>query len=226
MIPIVAWAEQTEAAYLADPTRSTGVLEREQQLERMRQWVPARKGYLDSWIACERGETTDADGDGHGVCDDPRDDDASIHPGAQETCNGIDDDANGLIDDLAECDDCMRHDFEELHLLYCTWPRTWEEAQGECESRGGSLATPNTTPGIYMTYLHTWQRGAQWWVGGTDQDKDGTWVQADGSPVEGYWASGEPNGGEAQNCAAWHTAENRWRSEDCGEAKASICVLP
>jgi hypothetical protein len=223
---IDAWSEQTEEAYLADPTRSTGVLEREQQLERMKAWVPARRGYLDSWIACERGESTDADGDGFGVCQDPRDDDPSVFPGATETCNGIDDDVNGAIDDIAACDDCQRHDFEDMHLLFCSWPRTWEDAQAACEDRGGTLATPNTTPGIYMTYLHTWQRATEWWLGGTDSAVDGTWVQADGSAVSGYWASGEPNGGTDQNCAAWMTSENRWRSEDCSEQKASICLLP
>ena len=40
------------------------------------------------------------DGDGVRWCDDCRDDNAGVHPGAPEVCgNGIDDDCNGAVDD-------------------------------------------------------------------------------------------------------------------------------
>lgn len=49
----------------------------------------------------------DADGDGYGLgCakgPDCNDADARIHPGQAETCNGRDDDCNGLVDDIASC---------------------------------------------------------------------------------------------------------------------------
>ena len=41
----------------------------------------------------------DADGDGHAVDDDCDDTDASVHPGADERCNGIDDDCDGTVDE-------------------------------------------------------------------------------------------------------------------------------
>ncbi len=40
----------------------------------------------------------DADGDGHAACDDCDDASAAAFPGAPETCNGIDDDCDGLVD--------------------------------------------------------------------------------------------------------------------------------
>jgi formylglycine-generating enzyme required for sulfatase activity len=50
---------------------------------------------------------TDADGDGYGVgCQlgaDCNDRDRSINPGQAETCNGRDDNCNGLVDDSPEC---------------------------------------------------------------------------------------------------------------------------
>jgi hypothetical protein len=45
---------------------------------------------------------SDADGDGFSVCaGDCNDANASLHPGAAEACNGIDDDCSGVVDDAA-----------------------------------------------------------------------------------------------------------------------------
>ncbi len=41
----------------------------------------------------------DADGDGFAACEECDDSDAAVNPGAAETCNGVDDDCDDLIDD-------------------------------------------------------------------------------------------------------------------------------
>jgi hypothetical protein len=44
---------------------------------------------------------TDADGDGYAEGEDCDDGDASVHPGAEELCNGVDDDCDGTVDEEA-----------------------------------------------------------------------------------------------------------------------------
>jgi hypothetical protein len=162
---IDAWDAQIVDALEADPNRSIGLEEHVAATERMRAWVRARHAYLDSWVACARGEATDADGDGATVCADPHDGDASIGPGATELCNGVDDDADGWIDDDPACDDCARHDFDDAHYLFCRWPRTNADAAANCEGRGGELAGRASTYGeMYMYFFYTWPVRELWWT--------------------------------------------------------------
>lgn len=52
------------------------------------------------------GDLYDQDGDGYSICGpDCDDDDAGAHPGAEEVCNGVDDDCDGTVDEGTECFD-------------------------------------------------------------------------------------------------------------------------
>ncbi|MBW2255036.1 MAG: hypothetical protein JRI25_10615 [Deltaproteobacteria bacterium] len=53
--------------------------------------------YPDAEVAWD----LDSDGDGTVYADDCDDEDADVHPGASETCNGVDDDCDGTIDEDA-----------------------------------------------------------------------------------------------------------------------------
>jgi hypothetical protein len=195
---IDAWEAQIRDLLEADPHRSVGMEEHDQAIQRMKDWIPARHAFLQSWVACQRGETTDADGDGSPVCDDPNDQDATVHPGATETCNGFDDDADGWIDDDPSCEDCIRHDFDDRHFLFCRWPRTNEEAQARCAEDGGELESYSGYGEYYMYFFYTWPVLEEWWTGG----QTGT------------------------VCQAWDERSFASTVAPCTEEHPSVCVIP
>lgn len=200
---IDGWAAQVSDAVETDPMRSIGWQEHLDSLERMRAWVTARHAFIDSWVACQRGETTDADGDGSPVCTDPHDMDATVHPAAAEVCNGVDDDADGWIDDPADtpadppCDDCARHDFTDRHFLFCRNPRTNEDAEANCASRGGTLTAYRSTGEYYMYFFYTWPITEPWWT-------------AAGNGL----------------CGAWDESTLSATLTPCGEEHPSVCSVP
>jgi Putative metal-binding motif len=65
--------------------------------------IQNRPRYLQSFVGCEHGNSTDAtdsDGDGVAWCNDCDDANPSVHPGAAEVCgNHVDDNCNGVVDE-------------------------------------------------------------------------------------------------------------------------------
>lgn len=175
LLPLLAaWDAQLADAIAADTQRTWGDEEREQMRARLDAWLPARHAFLASWVACERGETTDADGDGLPVCSD-KDDTTPVGP---ETCNGRDDDNDGQVDESAGCDDCARHDLDDEHLLYCRDPRTAADAEAHCAALGGTLATLSTTASWYLTYFWTWPDAELWWTAGRAGSQCSAWDES------------------------------------------------
>jgi hypothetical protein len=116
---------------------------------------------------------TDADEDGFNITDDCDDGDATIHPGADEACNEIDDDCDGEVDEATgpswyEDADADGYGDPTSTVRACAPPEGWVESATDCD---------DSDAGIHP--------GADEHCDGEDEDCDG---DADEEPVDaGTW---------------------------------------
>ena len=90
--------------------------------------------------------------------------------------------------------------FKGHHYLPVTGKLTWHEAKKACAKRGGHLVTvANQEENDFLASLVseiTIPPGGSFWLGCTDEAREGDWRWVDGSKVKyGAWYPGEPNNG-------------------------------
>jgi hypothetical protein len=101
-----SWEAQIRSAADHDPHRPFSMADHDMSVTLMRDYFAQRADYVDSFLACRQSGGEDADGDGFDFCNDCNDQDANVNPSKVEVCNGIDDDCDGLVDDLADGTTC------------------------------------------------------------------------------------------------------------------------
>lgn len=82
---------------------------------------------------------------------------------------------------------------------------TWKKAAAACRSRGGYLVCTETRAELQWIRSHDIFNNHDWFfAGGSDLEREGTWVWQTGAPVDpSFWNAGEPNGGIKENCVVW-----------------------
>jgi hypothetical protein len=95
-----AWSQQISQSVQQDTRRWATMDDFHAAIETTHRVIDDRPAYLRTFIACERGDGADADGDGARWCDDCNDQDAGVHVGAREICgNAKDDNCDSFIDE-------------------------------------------------------------------------------------------------------------------------------
>ena len=154
-------------------------------------------------------ELTDADGDGFAMKDDCDDDDAAVFPGAEERCDDVDQDCDGLADDeatdvtawFADADG-DGHGTRDTTQLGCNPPTGFVASDDDCD---------DTDAGTFPEAADAWYDGVDANCDGADDyDADGdgdpsdSWGGTDCDDVDplvaGTLAEGWTDGGVDNDC--------------------------
>jgi hypothetical protein len=148
-----------------------------------------------------------------------------------ESCNGLDDDCDGTIDDGAGCP-CEVETYGGHAYQLCPTARSWLAARMSCESYGYSLAVIETAGEDAFVYGEMASRGfIDTWIGLNDVLTEMTWVWLDGTPLAyTHWDAGEPNDGAGgEDCGVimrMTGRETEWDDRSCDTEYPYVCEAP
>jgi hypothetical protein len=208
---------------------------------------------VDAWVDADGDTFGDPNmavkvcaGESNGVADnaeDCNDAEPNAHPGLTESCDEVDNDCDGLVNEYdpdtnkMECKGCY-YRFHKSRLYYfCKQPELkWDDARAFCVARGLDLTIGNDQP------EHDFHRGEidalsswpdRWWIGGR---KSGTFKWVDGSalPVpDGRWGASEPNNQSepfvyGADCVGIFSPDDvlgggKWVDWKCGDGQFFVC---
>jgi hypothetical protein len=127
---------------------------------------------------------------------------------------------------------CQHHDDHDYWL--CNEDINFGEASGKCNAVGMKLVELSGMVEDAWVYDSAILAIGQYWIGGSDQVTDGTWLWTtgaqfwsgtEGGPPSGYanWRDDEPNGnGGLGDCAMMQTGFD-WDDRSCGDALSYVC---
>ncbi len=197
-------------------------------------------GYIDNDAIDRVTVYFDDDGDGYGIssteslaCEpgpdwsfsagDCNDTDSGIHPGAGESCDGVDQDCNGVVDNGATGCSCPQFNYGTHSYQVCSISKKWPQARDYCTARGYYLATVNNFDEQEMLLEEFYVSSFTFWIGlndrGSGNEGNFTWVNGESATFRA-WAYGEPNNSGNEDCV-----EMNWRGEGTNDWNDARCDL-
>ncbi len=120
---------------------------------------------------------------------------------AEESCSGQDDDCDGQIDEGGVCP-CPSVTRAQRVYLICADARPWQAARDFCDGAGFNLAAIGDD--AEDAYLYGQLRAAgldDTWIGLNDRQTEEEFVWSNGEPfVYNNWDDGEPNDSRGEDC--------------------------
>lgn len=180
-------AELIEPLMLQDAEMYGDPMATKAAIEGVMDFIGSRQQRLEVWLPCLEGQVVDQDGDGANGCNVDCDDTRkAVHPGALEICDLVDDDCNGLLDDAAECPNCVDLPLASGSYSLCFHPTTWLKAQQQCHDRGQELASihdSDTNMALIWTLFE--KTGyIEGWIGLNDITTEQSFEWSDNSPID------------------------------------------
>ena len=166
--------------------------------------------------------------------EDCNDDDASINPEAEETCDGNDEDCDGTVDEDSwwDCPSaCEQYNWSTHSYWFCQTNKNWNQARNYCESRNYDLVTINSADEQewLIDAIRDWSdiSNVPYWTGLNDRDAETSFWYDWGYPGIEAWRSGWTwSSGEPYDYQAWSNRygvygsgqpDNSGSGEDCVE---------
>ena len=125
---------------------------------------------------------------------------------------------------VSSCDEGWKQ-FGNNCYLFKMEKKTWTAAEDFCLNEGGHLASIATE--AINTFIGNEMNLEDFWVGGSDRGREGTWKWTDCTPWEfAFWGSGEPNNVDhsknSQNCMKYRWWR-RWDDDTCSKEIEFVC---
>ncbi len=164
-----------------------------------------------------------------GDCDDGND---GVYPGADEVCDGVDNDCDLKVDEYSAanagaCNGCKALAEGERVYYFCLNPNDddWGGAVDWCAKRGAQLVSINDGAEFSLIWSQIKSQGGDFWVGADDQEEEGVYVWEDGTALSKDnpgWAVNEPTGDGIfdLDCVA---LGGGWFSTTPGRLRTSLC---
>lgn len=186
--------------------------------------TPTRLG--EQFDCMEDGVEQDRDGDGFLGCQRDCDDyDDSRYPSAIESCDGVDNNCDGLVDELG-CE-CEAMDLDGSTLHFCLEEIRWSAARDACQERGLRLADLDsvTFARAAFEFADELAPNRSWYLAGNDREEEGSWRRLDQEPLDfANFGPGEPDDFGDEDCAVLASyANGDWADVRCNTALPYIC---
>jgi hypothetical protein len=209
-----------------DPKKPYGAEKIRRHQAAIRDRLVSEPVWLRERLACadEAGERDD-DGDGAGAClADCDDSSEAARPGQGEVCDGLDNDCNGWVDDLAGCG-CESQEVGTETFHFCRNPMSWTAARTHCAGIGAELAWFADAEEARQVFAVAVARVRDhWYFALNDRVEEDSWRAPD-DPIDFTdWASDEPDSFGDEDCAVLDRhAGGAWSDVRCGEPHPFVC---
>jgi hypothetical protein len=163
-----------------------------------------------------------------GDCDDGN---GSVYPGADEVCDGVDNDCDLKVDEYSAansgaCNGCKTVVDQDRVYYFCPDEDEWSGAVAWCALRGAQLVSINSEAEFNLVWSQIKSQAGDFWVGADDMQKEGAYVWADGTPLSKGnpgWAQGEPMGDGVFTELDCVVLGGGWLSMTPGRFRTALC---